>query len=169
MPELINRVARLEDRANLNDLVARYFLAVDGDDVSGLNDIFTHDATFSVSGALCGADRDQVIAFLVEQRGNMGLTLHTPNYGLFTLTGLDSAEGLVGAHLELVLGGVSYFGAVRYQDSYRRVNHEWRIAKRDMRTIHVAPWAEVAEAFASPHPVRWPGVAPAPSDFPRKA
>lgn len=168
MADIAARVARLEDRAALQDLAVRYFLAADGDDIPGLEHCFAADASFSVSGAQCGATRPAIIDFLVEQRTRMGLTLHTPNYVLNTFTGEDTARGIVGAHLELVLGGTSMFGAVRYQDDYVRVDGVWRIQARDMRVIHIAPWAEVGEAFASSHPVRWPGLPPGPSDFPRQ-
>jgi hypothetical protein len=169
MSEIERRLARLEDRAELGDLVVRYFLAADGDDLAGLRDAFAEISTFSVSGAVGGATREDIIEFLVAQRTNMGLTLHTPNYGLFTFKSDVEAAGLVGAHLELVLGGVSVFGAVRYRDTYVRESGAWRIKTRDMRTIHMAPWADAGEAFASPLPQRWPGADPAPSDFPRKA
>jgi hypothetical protein len=77
-------------------------------------------------------------------------------------------HGVVGAHLELVLNGVAVFGAVRYEDEYVRTDGTWSIRRRDMRTIHIAPWNEVSAAFPSAGPVRWPGAEPLPSDYPRK-
>ena len=169
MSDIADRLARLEDRAELQDLIVRFFLAADNDDTAGLAAAFADDARFSISGWTGGSTRAEVVAFLVGEREKMGLTVHTPNYALFTFTDADRASGLVGAHLELVCGGTSVFGAVRYQDEYVRQDGAWRILSRDMRTIHIAPWAEVGEAFASGRPVRWPGVNPAPSDFPRKS
>jgi len=168
MAEIGERVARLEDRAELQDLVVRYFLAADGDDLEALAEIFAAEARFSIGGWAGGTTREEVIGFLAGERQKMGLTLHTPNYALFTFRGGDRASGLVGAHLELVLDAASVFGAVRYQDDYVRRDGRWQILARDMRTIHIAPWAEVGAAFASATPVRWPGTAPAPSDFPRR-
>lgn len=166
--ELEDRVRRLEDRAELNDLVVRYFLAADGDDLIGVGDSFTETATFSSSGIVAGQGREAIVDFIRLSREQMGLTIHTPHYAQFTFEGGDRAEGLVGAHLELVLGGTAVYGAVRYVDEYHRLESGWRIHARDMRTIHIAPWLEVGEAFASDTPVRWPGAAPAASDFPRK-
>ncbi|HSV71663.1 MAG TPA: nuclear transport factor 2 family protein [Methylibium sp.] len=168
MNDAEQRLRRLEDRAELEDLVARYFLAADGDDADGLADCFTIDGSFSVSGTPCGDSRAAVVAFLVGERVKMGLTVHTPNLTLFTLDGAAQAGGIVNAHLELVLGGQSLFGAVRYLDRYVRTDGRWRIRSRDMRTVHIAPWAEVGEAFKSDAPVRWPGIPPLPTDFPRK-
>src|SRR3546814_6210277 len=63
---------------------------------------------------------------------------------------------------------ISYFAAVRYLDRYRREDGHWRIARREMRAIHVGPWADVATSLSTPLNIRWPGAAPQPSDFPRQ-
>ncbi|MDB5673295.1 MAG: hypothetical protein JWM65_277 [Sphingomonas bacterium] len=168
MADIEQRIARLEDRAMIEDLVVRYFLAADGDDLAGVGDSFTDDATFSSSGALNAKGRAGIVDFIAAARQHMGLTVHTPNYVLCSFRDADHASGLVGAHLELVFAGQSLFGAVRYEDDYVRDTTGWRISRRDMRTIHIAPWAEVGEAFASRLPVRWPGVSALPSDYPRE-
>jgi ketosteroid isomerase-like protein len=167
MADIEQRVARLEDRAMIEDLVVRYFLAADGDDLTGVGDSFTDDATFSSSGVPNATGRASIVDFIGTARQHMGLTVHTPHYVLCTFHDPDHASGLVGAHLELVLGGQSLLGAVRYEDDYVREPGGWRISRRDMRTIHIAPWAEIDEAFASGLPVRWPGTSPLPSDYPR--
>lgn len=166
--DIEQRLRRLEDRAAINDLVVAYFLAADGDDLDGVGASFTTDATFSSSGAVNATGRDGIVEFIRGARNHMGLTVHTPHYAQLTFDGDDTATGLVGAHLELVLAGEALYGAVRYVDRYVRENGRWLINTRDMRTIHIAPWLGVGEAFASEGPVRWPGAAPAHSDFPRK-
>lgn len=158
----------LEDRAAIQDLVVRYCLAADSDDLEELRRLFADDITFCVSGQVGGRGRDAVIQFLVNERKKMGLTLHTPDYVLIKDIDGDRAAGVAGAHLEIVLEGKAHFGAVRYVDEYLRVNGAWVIRNRDMRCIYLAPWNEVASALASDRPVRWPGMQPSPSDFPRK-
>ncbi len=165
---LEERVRRLEDRGELNDLVVSYFLAADGDDLEGVGNSFTDAATFSASGTIAAEGRDGIVDFIRVSREHMGLTIHTPHYAQFTFDDPDRARGLVGAHLELVLSGVAVFGAVRYVDAYERVAGEWRIHRRDMRTIHIAPWLEVGQSFESATPVRWPGAPGAGSDYPRR-
>ena len=168
MTDVEQRLRRLEDRAELQDLVVRYFVATDDDDVEQLADAFTSNGSFSISGALCGETREKVVSFLVGERTKMGLTVHVPDYSLFTFTDADRATGVVGAHLELALGGQTLFGAVRYHDIYVRDGGKWRIRTRNMRTIHIAPWADVGNAFKSDTPVHWPGMPTLASDFPRK-
>jgi hypothetical protein len=167
MTMIEDRIRRLEDRTALDDLVVRYFLAADDDNLQGISASFTEDATFASSGVVNASGRQGIVDFIVASRAHMGLTVHTPNYTLYTFGDEDHATGLIGAHLELVLGGQSLFGAVRYEDEYVRAIEGWRIARRDMQTIHIAPWSEVGDALRSDFPVRWPGITPLPSDYPR--
>ncbi len=166
-PDLQERVARLESRAAINDLVVRYFLAADRDDFATLGDCFTEAAQFSTSGVLTARGREAIIDFVRTARASMGLTVHTPNYVQCTFDSENCAGGLVGAHLELVIGDVAVYGAVRYLDRYARQGGTWRICARDMRTVHLAPWVDTASALASTTPVRWPGTEPGASDFSR--
>lgn len=168
MSDFESRLKRLEDRAALHDLVVNYLLAVDNDDYQALPALFSADAVFSTSGHVAAEGRDAIIEFLRSARSQMGLTVHTPNY--VSLMGIDGdhAKGLVGAHLELVLDEKAVFGAVRYEDEYVRRDGSWVFRRRDMRTIHIAPWNEISAAFPSNRPVRWPGIDPLPSDYPRK-
>lgn len=167
MSDLEKRLRRLEDRGEIDDVVVRYFLAVDSDDFEGVGASFTEDATFASSGILNAQGREAIVAFIRSARDHMGLTVHTPHYGLYSFEGEDRARGIVGAHLELVLAGEPLFGAVRYQDVYVRTDKGWRIASRDMRTIHIAPWSQVGDAMLSDRPVCWPGAEPAATDYPR--
>jgi hypothetical protein len=168
MTEFEQRLRLLEDRAQLDDLIVRYFLAADSDDMKAVGGSFCEDATFASSGVVNATGPQAIMDFIAAARAHMGLTLHTPHYGLYTFLSDDHAQGLVGAHLELSMAGSLRYGAVRYQDEYRRTRDGWRIGKRDMRTIHIASWSEVGESFASDVPVRWPGIAPLPSDAPRR-
>ena len=118
--ELEQRVRRLEDRSAIDDLNTRYFLAADGDDMAGVGDSFTDDATFASSGHVAATGARAIVDFIAGARGHMGLTIHTPHYGLYTFHDDQRASGIVGAHLELVLAGQSTLGAVRYIDEYRQ-------------------------------------------------
>lgn len=168
MDDWERRLQLLEHRAAIDDLNLRYFLAADGDDFTALGNCFAENATFALSGTVSGEGRDAIVKFNRGARSQMGLTVHTPHYGLYTFIDDKQAEGLVGAHLELVLAGEALFGAVRYQDTYIRTVEGWRFSKRDMRTIYIAPWSEVGPSLLSDTPVRWPGAAPMRSDYPRK-
>ncbi len=168
MISLEDRIRRLEDRAEIQDLVAGYFRATDDDDLPALGQCFTTDARFVATGFAGGEGRDGVIAFLTASRAAMRQTVHTPNYVHITFADHDHADGTVMAHLEIGVAETTVYAAVRYLDSYRREDGAWRIARREMRAVHLGRWEDVAQSLVNPLNVCWPGGQPAPSDYPRQ-
>lgn len=168
MSNIEDRIRKLEDRAEIQDLAARYFLASDDDDYVTLAACFTENARFTASGFNGGAGRGPIIEFLKAARAGMGQTVHTIDYAHVTLTGENTASGTVTAHLELGLGDTTYFAAVRYIDEYAREDGRWCIASREMKAVHVSPWTDVATSLTKPENVCWPGADPEASDFVRK-
>jgi hypothetical protein len=168
MSDLESRLRRLEDRAELEDLVVRYFVASDDDDYETLASTFASDGTFSAGIFPGGAGRDAVVECLRSGRNMMGPTIHTPSYTLFDFQSENRASGLVGAHLELSIGEQTIFAAVRYIDEYEKNNGRWQFKRREMRTIHAGPWEEVGTSLSAELCIRWPGVSPMKSDFPKK-
>lgn len=166
MPNIERRLKKLEDRAELQDLAVRYFVATDDDDYATMEALFAPDAVFRAGGFTGGTDRATVMAFLRNARANMGVTIHTPHYSLITFIDENRATGVVGAHLEIAMGGESLFGAVRYYDEYIRLDGKWHFAKRDMLTIHMGPWEQVATSLTAAMRVRWPGSDPQLADLP---
>lgn len=158
------RLRRLEDRAELHDLVVRYYIAADDDDYEALASVFAADAEFVAGGFSGGTSRDEVVDFIRQDRKNMGTTIHTPDYTLITFEGEDAATGITGAHLELSRGGSTLFGAVRYLDEFVRRDGRWQIRRKEMRAIHVGTWDQVRDSLTTDRPVRWPGADPGPSD-----
>lgn len=167
MLTLEERVARLEARAEISDLAARYFLATDDDDYDTLAQCFTQNATFAASGFSGGSGREAIIEFLKEARSGMGQTVHTLHYVHVELIDDKNATGTVSAHLELGLGATTVLAAVRYYDAYCFEDGAWRISERSMRAVYVSPWSQLDRALVDSLNVRWPGAEPARSDLPR--
>lgn len=167
MAALEDRIRRLEDRVELLDLVAGYFLASDDDDLAALRECFCEDARFIASGFNGGAGREGIIAFLKEARAAMGQTVHTIHHAQISFPAPDEASGIVTAHLELGLGDETCLGAVRYFDTYRRVGGRWRIASREMKIVYLNPWKDMGSSLTQPLNVRFPGAPAQPSDLPR--
>ncbi|MBA4682611.1 MAG: nuclear transport factor 2 family protein [Pseudomonas sp.] len=166
MQDLERRLKALEDRAELQDLAVRYFIATDDDDYSTLESLFTVDAVFRAGGFTGAIGRAAIMNFLRGARTNMGVTVHTPHYSLISFTGEDRATGVVGAHLEIAMAGQSLFGAVRYIDEYQRLDGRWHFSRREMLAVHMGPWEQVATSLTSDKRVRWPGTDPQPADLP---
>ena len=168
MSDIESRIRRLEDRAELQDLVVKYFVASDDDDYETLASTFAVDGTFSAGIFPGGVGRDAVVECLRSGRAMMGPTVHTPNYALIEFHDDNRASGLVGAHLELSIGDQTVFAAVRYVDEYAKNNGRWEFKCREMRTVHAGPWDQVGTSLSTELCVRWPGVSPMKSDFPKK-
>jgi hypothetical protein len=154
--DLERRIARIEDRHALEDLANRYFLACDDLDYATLGSIFTDDAEF-VGTRRSASGKTAIVELFRGDRGPMGMTIHTPNLMLFTFIDNDRATGIVSAHCELAREGTTVYGAMRYYDEYVREDDAWRFARREIRMIHVGPWADVATSLTAPLPIRWPG------------
>ena len=169
MTTLEQRIQTLEDRVEIQDLVARYFKVTDDDDESALAECFARDARFNATGFEGGAGRYGVMEFLKSARSTMQQTVHTLNYVHIDFQGPDEATGTVMAHLEIGIGGTTVYAAVRFLDTYAREDGQWRIASREMRAAHLGSWDLIASSMTDPNNVRWPGAEPVPSDFPRKS
>jgi len=168
MLDIERRLKALEDRAELQDLAVRYFVATDDDDYTTLEALFTPEAVFRAGGFAGATDRAAIMTFLRSARAHMGVTIHTPHYSLITFTGEDTATGVVGAHLEIAMAGQSLFGAVRYNDKYQRLHGKWHFSQREMLAIHMGPWEQVATSLTADLRVRWPGSDPQPADLPAR-
>lgn len=169
MADIDDRLRKIEDRFELQDLVARYFVASDDDDLDALAAMFAPDGIFEGPGFSGGTNRDEVMDFVRAFRANVGSTIHTPHYQLIEFVDANRATGIVGAHIELAFGDETYVGAFRYYDIYAREEGRWRFARRELRTVHVGPWRDVGNSLTAERAIRWPGAEPEPTHFPKKA
>jgi len=168
MSDLEMRLKRLEDRIELQDLVVRYAIAADDDEYDTLENSFAKHGTFSGPGFSGGSNREEVMDFVRTFRMNMGPTIHTPDFALFSFQSADQATGVVGAHIEFSCAGQTLFGAFRYYDEYIREDGQWRFASRRLLTIHVGPWDDIGTSLTDEHNIRWPGSEPTKSHLPKK-
>jgi hypothetical protein len=166
--DIEHRVRRLEDRVELEDLSTKYFLASDFDDYETIAKSYAQESTFSASGFEGGSGPEGVAEMIRGARANFGTTIHTPHYSLVEFQDADHASGMVGAHVEIAVGGQSCFGAVRYEDEYVREDGAWKFRSRNMKTVHFQPWEDAGTSLTAGLPTRWPGGEPAPNDYPRK-
>jgi uncharacterized protein (TIGR02246 family) len=162
------RLARLEDRDELHDLVAAYGAAVDDRDLERVGDLFTADAVFE-----SGADRSEeargragVIDFFRRTLMPHGPTYHYGHGQVVTFDGPDSARGVVPAHAEMAMRGETYWIAMRYRYRYVREGGRWRVAERHPELLYVLPRRSLSTGLALRLRVQWPDAAPAEADLP---
>jgi uncharacterized protein (TIGR02246 family) len=147
---LEQRVARLEDRLAITDLVADYCAAIDGRDLEGFVACFTHDGVIRHADGAMGLDgREAIRDYYARRFGEYGMTFHYPHSHTIVIDGPDEAHGTVTAHAEMALQGEAWIAALRYTDRYRRDDGRWRFAERELACWYYMPLSQLAQGLAS--------------------
>ncbi len=149
---LAERIAQLEAREEIRELVARYGMAVDDRDVEGLADMFTSDAKFGqADGTVANQGREAVIEFYTERMAAFGATYHYPHSHVIELDPdrPGRATGMVNAHAELALDGRTLVTALRYFDEYRVEDGRWRFVERKVAMIYYMDMAALVDGGLS--------------------
>ena len=161
------RLARLEARLQLQELLGRYALAVDDHDAEALAECFTEDAVFSSPNSPSTVGRAVVVEFFRERFDRYGPTLHVPHFQVLHELGARAARGTVVAHAELATAGDTLVTVFRYEDGYAFDGERWRFSRREVRTLYAMPLRDLAAGGLSwRERKRWPGVAPSTAELP---
>jgi hypothetical protein len=164
--ELEARLRRLEDRAELRELTARYTLAIDDRDYQTLARLYASNAVYE--GPFGRAEgRRQVVDYVASRMDLYGPTVHTPHSQVLEFDeDPDRASGIVTSHVEMSMGGKSVLGAARYYDEYSREEGSWRFFRRDLKFTYVMPWEDASTSLTAELRKRWPGSDPAAAELP---
>lgn len=151
IPTLEERIRRLEDRAELRDLAARYCLAIDDRDIEELAALFTHDASFrSQDGIMNAQGREAVLEQFRGRFAALKTTNHVAHEQLLSFgPDPDAASGLVTSHAEVWRNGRALICALRYRDSYQRHAGKWQFADRLLSFLYYLPAEEYAQGLGS--------------------
>lgn len=154
---LEQRVARLEDRFAINDLVVSYATLLDDAQWDQLGELFTRDAVFaSVNSTTTG--RAAIVENFKIKHAPFSATWHDPHGIVVNLLDEDHATGTVIGYAELGQPGLTLTTSIRYQDDYMREDGVWRFAKRHVLSLYSMPLSELtAGALGDQERKRWPG------------
>jgi len=129
--DITTRLQRIEDRAELWELVSRYGVAVDDEDYDTLRQLFAADATFGGLNGSQNQGRDGVVAYLKERADNAhDVRVHTPTSQYFDHLADQEAAGTVVCYAALFSGPERTFFSFRYDDRYVREDGRWKFASR---------------------------------------
>jgi SnoaL-like domain len=168
MNDLERAVQRLEDRNRIEEIAVRYGFYVDDGDLDGIESLFTPDATLRTkAGVIKGSNRDEVVAYFRDHLPDLTPSNHFVHGHVITFDehDPDRAEGIVSSHAEMVRNAIPMVTAMRYYDTYRRVNGEFRFQERIQTYMYFVDVREYAEALGSELPLR-AGAVHSARDFP---
>jgi ketosteroid isomerase-like protein len=178
--DLERRLARLEDREQIRELVARYGYVVDARDIDGIPLLFTPDGRFrSKDGVIDAAGRPEVVKAFHGRYSALTFSLHWTHDVIVELDPQDPdrATGIVGSHAEVCRNGVPMVTALRYDDVYRRHEGRWRFADRLLSFVYYVPVGQYIEslgatdrmrAYETPRAADLPESLPAWQDYGRR-
>jgi hypothetical protein len=164
---LETRIRRLEDRAELRELVARYCIAIDDRDIAVIGEIFCADGRFrSRDGVMEASGREAVVQQFRGRFAALKATNHIAHDQILSFEDdPDHASGIVTAHAEVCRNSQAMIAALRYEDQYRREAGTWRFADRLLSFLYYLPVGEYAEGLGSPLRMRAYGDR-RPADYP---
>jgi len=147
---LERRIARLEARAEISEIVAAYCIACDDRDVDRLRSIFTVDAEFtSKDGVMKGSGIDQIMEMYDVRFKALGPSYHWTHDHFLKFDDNDDniATGMVSGHAECWRNGQCLVAGLRYDDIYKRVDNAWKFRKRTLSFLYYVPATEYAQAL----------------------
>jgi hypothetical protein len=152
-----DRVRQIEDRAAIQELAVLYGFIMDERDEAGIRRIFATDATLrSQDGVFAATGIEEIVKTYLGRFDVLGPTNHYTHGHVVRFDDADPgiATGLLASHAEVTRNGEAMQVALRYKDTYRRVNGQWQFADRLMSYMYYLPVTEYAEGLADRNSVR---------------
>jgi uncharacterized protein (TIGR02246 family) len=160
------RIAAVEDRLAIQQLVARYAFAIDDRDLAAVGELFADDARFrSLDGAMDAVGREAIVEQFERRYSVLGPTNHFTHDHAIELDGPARARGRVSLHAELWRNERAMLTALRYADVYEKAGGVWRFSERTLSFFYYLPVEDYAamlgrldrnRAYAEPRPADWP-------------
>jgi ketosteroid isomerase-like protein len=154
----------LTSRLDIRDLVDRYALAVDQQDVDALVGLYTPDGEFErIQKTIVGTE--DLRTFYAGMVARYHPTRHLPSVHVITELGPTAASGIQTGTAELGEDGVLLRAAYRFRDTYARLDGEWRFRRRSLRYMYVTEYSSLDSIFRSTDRIFWPHQDPMPGHF----
>lgn len=140
MSDLEQRIAALEDRADIARLRAQYCHVLDDRDWPSLAEMFTPDGVFDGLARVEG--REAILRFFRDTVGPMAEGFwHFCTNATMDLAG-DRATGRISMEYLSLKQGVSYVCAGHYDDVLHKIDGRWHFASRKITFYYHAPLSE---------------------------
>jgi hypothetical protein len=168
---LAARITKLEDREAIRNLCSRYSLAVDDHDFDALGALFAPDALYGWINQPPQASGQPAVKELLRGRiGPSGPSFHVNHDMIVDWDENDPtrATGTVFCHAEVNPAGRQLIGAIRYRDSYVKLDGKWLFAERYLSFLYFVPIEDYPGILTAKDRLRT-GPNPAPAHWPEWA
>jgi len=168
---LEERIARLEARTAIRELVARYCFAVDERDLDGIRRCFARAGIMrSLDGVMSARGREAVIEQFHGRFAVLGPSNHYTHDHVIEFDDADAtqATGTLNTHAEVVRNGEFLLASLRYHDRYCLEEGDWRFAERVLAFFYYARPADLAATMRGEARNR-AYAEPVPADFPERS
>ncbi|WP_155948667.1 nuclear transport factor 2 family protein [Mycobacterium sp. URHB0044] len=142
--DLLDRIARIEDRLEIDQLPIRYALAVDARDVDSWLALFVPDV--HVGREATG--REALREVITPQLRWFYRSIHQIVGHRVELLGPDTARGHVYCRAEHEVGQQWVVMAIRYDDDYRKMDGQWLFSRRRERHWYAADVTDQPQSVA---------------------
>jgi uncharacterized protein (TIGR02246 family) len=143
MSSLEDRIQNIEDKDAIRELTAKYCYAVVAQDSNALINMFTEDGVFDMSPEMHFEGRDQLAKLYTDKIDEVAPKPFIQSH-VITVNG-DSATGNCAVEIRLIDDGTAVTACGHYNDTYRKVDGEWKFARRDFQLYH---WVPLAQGWA---------------------
>ena len=142
------RLAEVEDRLAIRELVARYCFAIDDRDLRTVGDLFTENASFgSDDGVMRAVGRAAIVKQFEGRYSVLGATNHISHDHVIRFEGESRARGQVSSHAEVWRHERAMIAAMRYADVYEKSGGVWRFAERVLSFMYYLPIEDYSAAL----------------------
>ena len=130
---LLARIDRVESHLVIQQLAARYALAVDSKDVEGVVRLFVEDVNAGVSW---GTGREALTRFYKDALSHFYRSMHLIAGHVIEFEDRDHAHGVVHCRAEHEAGSQWGIMVMNYRDDYERQGEAWLFRRRRLQPLY---------------------------------
>jgi ketosteroid isomerase-like protein len=130
---LLARIDRVESHLTIQQLAARYALAVDSKDVEGIVSLFVEDVN---AGRSWGTGREALTRFYKDALSHFYRSMHLVAGHVIAFDDNDHAHGVVHCRAEHEAGTQWGIMVMNYKDDYERHGGSWYFRRRRLQSLY---------------------------------
>ena len=170
-PDWQLRIARIESRNAIMDLVPQYSRVIDEHDLAGIVSLFTPDGYLrNATRQMDARGQDAIRALYQKVFAALGPSFHYSHNHLIVFDEDDEnrATGTVTGHSETFRKGAQYLAAIRYDDEYQRIDGRWLFKGRQLNFLYFCSMDELRTVLGEKQRITVYDGPPLDGDWPEK-